>query len=110
VASGDTFTQSAQVRLSATGAGEVSLGPVGSIAGWRVTLVSVSTSTRVKEPTFKLYREAATQSNFLEGSFSGSQDASDTQHVVLPGSQLVGQWTGGDANALATLRITGEVL
>lgn len=110
MASGDTFSTTAQVRLDAAGAGEVSVAPNGSIAGWRVTLISVSTSTRVNEPTFKLYREAATQANFLEGSFSGSQDASDTTHTVTPGSQLVGQWTGGDVGAVATLRVTGEVL
>lgn len=107
MSAGDAFRAAGQVKLDATGTGQVTLAPPG--IGWDVTLVSVTTSTRVKEPVFKLYADAVADASFLQGSFSGSQDASDTPLRVAPGQFLIGVWTGGDAGATATLRVSGTV-
>ena len=104
---GQPFKAVEQVTLNAAGGGQVTLSPPG--VDWQITLASCSTSTRVKEPVFKLYMDGTSDANFLEGTYSGSQDATDTPHYVPAGSQLIGVWTGGDAGARATLRVTGTV-
>ncbi|RGC65000.1 hypothetical protein C5N14_30890 [Micromonospora sp. MW-13] len=43
----------------------------------------------------------------LEGTYSGSNDQSDTRHVLLPGETLECRWTGGDPGATATLIVRG---
>lgn len=43
----------------------------------------------------------------FEGSYSGNNDTSDTQHLMMAGDELVCTWTGGDAGATATLTLFG---
>lgn len=98
------FRVSQSVTLDASGGGQVTISPP---VDWQVTLVSVVTTTAVKQPTFSLYLDSATPSGFLEGTYSGSRDASDTVHVIQPGQQLIGVWAGGDPGAKATMSVRG---
>ena len=97
-----------QVTLDSTGYGEASIGP--GTDTWQVELVTCSTSTNVSEPTFRLYADTVSPVNLLEGSYSGSQDSSDSVHIVAPGQALIGTWTGGDPGAVATLLLSGSVV
>jgi hypothetical protein len=99
------FTQPVQVTLDGTGAGQVVIGPAGF--DWLVRRTSVKTSTAVKQPTATLYRGGVSDAAFLEGSFSGANDASDTVHLMQPGELLYCVWSGGDAGARATLVVSG---
>lgn len=107
MASGSDFRSVGQTKLDSTGAGQVTLSPPG--IEWNVTLTSVTVSSHVKEPTFRLYIDGVADLNFLEGSHAGSQDSSDTHHVVRAGQSLIGVWSGGDVGATATLRVSGRV-
>ena len=104
--SGRFFSTAAQVKLDATGAGQVSISPPS--VDWTVSLTSVNVSSHTLEPTFTLYLNGVSPTAFLEGSYSGSQDSSDTEHRVMAGQSLIGVWNGGDAGAVATLRVTGQ--
>jgi hypothetical protein len=97
---------SGSVVLDATGAGQVQLftpGPSDLV----VTLQTLSTTTAVKVPTGKIYRNAVTDANFLEGSYTASNDSSDTRIVLYASESLICLWTGGDPGATATYRISG---
>ena len=101
------FRVAQSATLSAAGGGQVTISPP---VEWEVQLVSVSVSTAAAEPTFKLYLDSVTPSGFLEGTYSGSQDSSDTTHRVQPGQQLIGVWAGGDPGAKATMVVRGEIV
>ncbi|WP_088289832.1 hypothetical protein [Kineosporia sp. A_224] len=109
MATGDRFNLAGQVKLDAAGGGQVTLSPPGTIPGWIVNLTSINVTTRNAEPTFKLYRGNVMPLNFLEGSYSGSQDSSNSVLRVAPGEALVGVWEGGDPGATASLHCSGEV-
>lgn len=91
--------------LDASGNGVASLTPDGG--DWKVTITSVSVNSSTSEPTANLYLNTVGDVGFIEGTYSGSSDSSDTSYVVSLGEVLYCQWTGGDPGATATLRITG---
>lgn len=103
--SGQQFSRPASVTLDANGAGQVAIFPPG--VDWVVTLSTVSTSTAIKVPTARVYRNVVAQANFLEGSYTGSNDSSDTRIVLQAGESLICVWADGDAGALATYRLSG---
>lgn len=100
------FRAGDHVTLDATGAGQVALASPGAVE-WVVTLQTVATSTAVKVPTAIVYRGFVAQANQVEGSYTGSNDASDTRIVLQPGEQIICVWTGGDVGATATYTIQG---
>jgi len=99
------FAQPVQTVLDAGGAGQVVIGPAG--VDWIVKLVTVSTSSAVKQPTASIYLGGVSPATLLEGSSSGSRDSSDTVYLMQPGDLLYCTWSGGDAGATATLRVAG---
>jgi len=96
-----------QTVLDSSGYGSATISPSGSDVN--VTLTSVSTDTAVKEPVAKTYLNVVGSSGFLEGTYSGSSDSSDTAFTIGQGESLTCVWTGGDAGANATIRITGTL-
>ena len=104
---GDDFRVADATTLDSSGSGQVDLSPPAGVT-WEVSSVSCVTSTRVKEPVFKLYLDAVSDTAFLEGSFSGSQDTTGTPRTVRDRT-LIGVWTGGDAGARATMIVAGTV-
>ena len=74
-----------------------------------VTMASVSVSSNIQEPVARVYLAVVGDSGFVDGTFSGSSDTSDTNYVVNQGEPLTCVWTGGDAGANATFRVTGTI-
>ena len=95
------FPKAVSVTLDATGAGQVSISPTGG--DWVLVNSAVTVSSSTLQPTAKLYRNAVAQVNFVEGSYSGANDSSNTRIVLKQGEQLICAWTGGDAGARASL-------
>lgn len=98
------FDRAASVTLDGTGAGQVQIPVTGG--DWVIVASSVQVTSNVKEPTAKLYRNSISDATFLEGSYTGSNDSSDTRHLLTQGEYLTVAWTGGDVGARATARIT----
>jgi hypothetical protein len=99
---------SGTVKLSAAGAGTVTLAPTG-LENWHVTRVAVTVTTNVLEPVARVYIGSVAPGNLLAGTYTGSLDSSDEDQYVSPGQPLLCVWTGGDAGATATLSVFGEV-
>jgi hypothetical protein len=96
-----------QTVLDANGFGQATVTP--DRGALTVTGTSVSVSSHTNEPTAKLYLAVVGDSGFIEGTFSGSSDSSDTSYPVNQGEPLTCVWTGGDPGANATFRVTGTI-
>jgi hypothetical protein len=104
VVTSQRFTVNKSVILDAAGGGQVDIYPSGG--DWVVVHQSLQVSTNVKEPTAKVYKGGVSPAGFVEGSYSGSNDASDTRVVLQSSNSLSCVWTGGDAGARATYYVT----
>jgi hypothetical protein len=102
------LNQGGRATLSAAGAGTVTLAPTG-LEQWRVTRMAVSVTTAVLEPTAKVYVGSVSEQNLLSGTYSGALDSSDENQVLQNGQPLICIWAGGDAGAVATFSVFGEV-
>lgn len=104
------LNETTSVTLDGSGAGTAQVGPRGMGTTWLPEVVSVKTSTATKVPTCRVYAgAAATDGNFVDGTYSGSQNATDNVkgQKVYPGFYVWAVWSGGDAGATATLSVTG---
>jgi hypothetical protein len=54
-----------------------------------------------------VYLGSPTPSAFIEGTYSGNRDASNTEQLIVGGESITCVWTGGTVGALATLRLSG---
>lgn len=105
---GTPFTVTGRVVLDATGAGQTTVYPPGNHDAV-VTLSTQSTTTAVKVPTASVYRGTiVNQAAFVEGSYTGSNDSSDTRILLRSGEPLTCAWAGGDVGATAVFTISGE--
>jgi len=65
--------------------------------------VRVTVATNVKEPTATLFIDGIE----FEGSYSGSNDQTDSAFTLTAQQQLSCAWVGGDPGATATMIIRG---
>lgn len=101
---------SATVTLDGSGNGTAIIVPP-VVEQWTVLNVSIATSTAVKSPQFRLYLgQGANQSEQVDSTYNGSGNISDALNgrQIPPGLKIVGRWTGGDANAIATMIVRGN--
>lgn len=107
----DLWPDSVQIKLDGTGAGTARLGPTGHGQRWTVNSVSVRTTQAVSTGvcTCNVYAgDRAGSENFLDGTVSGDTgDIFDTQFTLRLNDYIWAVWSGGVANDLATLTITG---
>lgn len=97
----------AQTTLNASGYGTCSVQvPVGE--DWKTVIIRLGTSTAVAEPEADLYLNTVSPLGKLEGTRSGSNDATDTAHELGPGDILIAEWRSGDVGAVATMTGTIE--
>jgi hypothetical protein len=75
-----------------------------------VTRVAVSVTSNVKEPVAQVYIGSVSPGNLLAGTYTGSLDSSDEDQWINPAQPLLCAWTGGDAGAVATLSVFGQVV
>lgn len=99
------------VKLDGSGNGTTKLGPSSTTERWYPTVVSQNASSNTNEAVCKTYAGSSpTQNNFVDGTFSGSSgDATDriSGQEITYGNWIWSVWTGGDANAVATLVVSG---
>lgn len=100
------LNQFGSATLNASGTGTVDI-LVPRLETWSVQKVAVLTSTNVKEPTANVYIDSVSPGNLLGGTYTGSNDSSNENQILMPGQHLLCQWTGGDSGAQATLSVFG---
>lgn len=82
---------------------------VPTLQTWAVARIGVQTSSAESEPTARVYVNSESPGNFLAGTYTGSNDSSDENLMLMPGQHLLCRWTGGDIGAQATLSVFGMV-
>jgi hypothetical protein len=113
--------QSGSVTLDANGNGTVTLGPLPrGPAYWHVTGL-IAQTTRVVGgqvvsagglapiPKFQVYRNQATADNSLGLTYDGSFTTAQADEQITRGETLLFVWTGGAANDIATVVVTGTM-
>lgn len=102
--------ESASVTLNGSGNGSVTIGPVNQFQVWNVENEGCTVTSNVNEPVFRLFQSnGLSAGTFLGGSNQGSNDSASISVTLHPGMKLTGQWTGGDAGAVATLALQGTM-
>lgn len=100
------------VRLSGAGAGTAKVGPISAREVWSPDNVHVSVASNTNEAQCTIYvGDSPIQRNLRDGTFTGSSgNASDKVNAdkIKCGAYIWAVWTGGDANAIATLTATGK--
>jgi hypothetical protein len=102
--------RSISVALDGTGSGIATLGPRRVREHWQLAGASVSVGTNTKEATCDIYiGTTPTSSQFVSNTDSGSTGATCALGGldIQPGQLVIAKWSGGDANASATLNVTG---
>lgn len=99
-----------QTILDANGNGALQIGPDKFNESWQIDVVTISVSTHVIEPQFKIYRGSSTAvTSLIGGSHSGSFDSDTSFNYTLnPQGQLTCVWSGGDVGAVATVVFHGK--
>jgi hypothetical protein len=98
-----------RTTLNGSGNATVRFGPIRPGTAWRVTGVSVSVATATLEATGVLTRNGVRISETFSAS-SGASDNALPAEPLWPGQTYEFTWTGGDANAVATLSYRGTQL
>jgi hypothetical protein len=115
-----SFNQVNNVTLNAAGYGYCTITcPNG--AQWTIDAMSVSTNVvdptnALFQPVVRIYRDSApNMSHFLEGTYSGNGDTSNTMVRMRGGDTITAEWTADAsvassyAGKIATFRIYGVV-
>jgi len=107
---------SASVKFNGSGNGQASIGPTHTGEVWNVTSVAVATSqgaaSVVNDAQCQIFLGAiATLGQLIDTTLTGSSgdttDAVASAGPIYVGQVLTAVWTGGDANANATMSIFG---
>lgn len=105
------LNQTVTIKLNGSGAGTAKVGPISAREVWSPQVASVKVATNTNEAQCLVYvGDAAIQQNLIDGTYSGSSgDATDriAATKIKVGWWVFAVWTGGDANAVATLTVTG---
>jgi hypothetical protein len=99
----------ATVKLSAAGAGQCGLTPPSGVM-WQLSLASVSIPNPVLIPeVFLSTGNSNGPLQLIDSSYAGASASSGKVAgvVLYPGQWIWAAWTGGDANAVATLQLYG---
>lgn len=72
-----------------------------------IETTSVALSVAAAGAVAKVYRDAVSQLNFVEGSSNGSGDSSNTRHHLTAGDTILAVWEGATPGTVASFRISG---
>lgn len=75
---------------------------------WRITRMTVQSTSATLVPTAKVYRGSEAASNLVDGTFTGTQDTSDTSIRLMSGEALVCVFEAGDVGSRCTFNVFGE--
>ena len=106
---GQDWHQAATATVASDGTATATIIP--NAAGrYMVGLISVSVSAASSPSSVaKVYRDAVTPAQFIEGTNNGDADADTTVSLPLTtGQTLVCYWTGAAPGAAAILRVEGQ--
>lgn len=98
-----------RVILDAFGNGAIILRPDNAHQRWLVQNTVVRVSSNTLEPQCFVYVGMPTSNQVVDTTYTGSNDTSDSQYEIPYGQFMTVQWLAGDAGAVATVSVKGEL-
>ena len=93
----------AETTLDANGNGAVELKPTAYNETWLVTSCATKVSSNTNEPEFEVFNSG----QFIDGTTEGSRNSTGMYEIVQTNQPIRGEWTAGDAGAIAQMRLGG---
>lgn len=90
--------ESGSATVGANGRASVTLQPLRSFERWDITRMTVANTSTVLVPTARIYRGSESPSALVEGTYTGTQDSSDTKVSLENGERLIAVWEGKAVN------------
>lgn len=100
------LTEGKQGAILDNGTVTLQMGPIIRGEVWEITRTIVS-CTSALDTDLLVYRDAVSDINLIEATYSGNQDVSDSQIEVVSPSSLFFKWTNGTPGAIAMVRLEG---
>ncbi len=94
----------------ANGRAVVIFQPLRSFERWHITLMNIQSTSSVKVPQFRAYRNAEGPSSLVDSTYDGNQNVSNTDITLETGESIIGVWSGADAGSICSMNIQGEIL
>jgi hypothetical protein len=105
-----SLQKSNTVAANAAGKAVCQVQPLRAFERWRITNLSVSSTSTNLVPTVKLYRNSETPSALIDGSYTGTFNSRSDETFLEVGERLLAVFEGSDVGALCTVTITGETV
>lgn len=107
----DRIIRTYRATADASGVATVTSLQLDSGFAWSVEHMVCYSSSGARS-SFRLYDSAVDPAQLLDGTDAGNFGVADwpTGLLLLPSTQLVGQWTGADVGAACRLRLQASVL
>lgn len=102
------LNESNTATANAAGKAVCQVQPLRAFETWHVTNTSVQSTSTVNVPTVKLYRGSESPSSFLEGTYTGTFNATNTTIDLESGQRLLAVFENCDVGASCTVVVTGE--
>lgn len=100
--------ESGRATADASGVARITLQPLTAFEKWRVSSMTVSSNSSPEVPTVKVYKGGETPSALIDGSYTGTQDRSETNLTLHSGQPLLAVFTGAQIGSTCVFTITGE--
>lgn len=97
---------SVTATFDASGNATASVGPIVNSATWTIENIG-TTTTSVTQAELSVFRGPPSASNFVEGTYAGNKDSSNSIHYLANGELLSFVWSGGDPGTTATATLNG---
>lgn len=104
----DELRESGSGTADANGRAVTRVQPMRYGEEWRVTRMTVQSTSTTLVPTAKVYRGSEAASNLIDGTWTGTQDVSELSVRLMSGEALVCVFTGGDVGSVCTFNVFGE--
>lgn len=102
------LAESASATADASGVARVQMGPLRAFESWDVRSTTVASTSSVLVPTARVYRGAEAPSRLIDGTYTGTQDTSDTAYTLRSGERVIVVFSGADVGSQCTVTLEGE--
>lgn len=102
--------ESGNGTADANGRAQCTVQPMRYGEEWRITRMTVQSTSTTLTPTANVYRGSEAASNLIDGTWTGTRDSSDTSIRLMSGEALVCVFEGGDVGSQCTFNVFGEVV
>lgn len=99
--------ESANAIADVDGRAVAQLQPLRAFERWKIIKITVQSTSAPSVPECRIYFGAESESNFIEGTYSGNNDSTDVTLELENGERLIAVWSGAEPDSSCTLTLKG---